>query len=160
MNELTKRILLESLQDKIAICEDCDWKGQPSDCEIYEETEGFGPEAITYHGAICPKCNGAEVRWIDKVEYEKSFTMTLNEMLEMGNLDSNIYEGFRIGRGKKIYWYVTPMPKSGLYKCLPIEEHGMLGWPRWIPGINEITIVPKRQDGIQTDHLLRRKNNV
>lgn len=44
-------------------------------------------------------------------------------------------EGFMIGRGKKIYWYITPMPRSGRYRCLPIDENGKLGWPRYVyPG--------------------------
>jgi len=27
-------------------------------------------------------------------------------------------EGFSIGRGKVLYWYITPYPNSGLYRCL------------------------------------------
>ncbi len=48
-----------------------------------------------------------------------------------GNPDTNI-KGFTIGKGKKIYWYITPMPNSGRYRCLPIEKDGKLGWPRMI----------------------------
>jgi hypothetical protein len=27
-------------------------------------------------------------------------------------------KGFTIGKGKVLYWYVTPFPNSGLYRCL------------------------------------------
>ena len=69
--------------------------------------------------------------------------MTLNEMIELGDLDPKKFEGFTIGKGKKIYWYITPMPKSGLYRCLPIEENGKLGWARWVSGNIQVYRVPK-----------------
>jgi len=70
--------------------------------------------------------------------------MTLNEMLESGDLDPDKYEGFTIKNGKKVYWYITPMPNSALYRCLPIEGD-KLGWPRWIPGSTEINLTPKKE---------------
>lgn len=64
MNKLLK--LIEENKDKIAFCDDCDWQGIPSDCETFQETEGFAPEQIEYTVAICPKCSSEEVRFIDK----------------------------------------------------------------------------------------------
>jgi len=69
--------------------------------------------------------------------------MKLNDMLELGDLDPNQYKGFTIKKGKKIYWYIIPMPKSGLYKCLPVGDDYTLGWPRWIPGNTKVHLVPK-----------------
>jgi len=68
--------------------------------------------------------------------------MTLNEMQQLGDIDPKEYEGFTIGNGKKIYWYITPYPSSGLYRCLPIESN-KLGWPRWVTGNIEVHLVPK-----------------
>jgi hypothetical protein len=40
--------------------------------------------------------------------------------------------GFTIGKGKKLYWYLTPYCSKKFvgYRCLPVEKHGLLGWPR------------------------------
>ena len=40
-------------------------------------------------------------------------------------------KGFTIGKGKELYWHITPMP-SGLYKCYRHLEDGHLGHPRYI----------------------------
>jgi len=52
-------------------------------------------------------------------------------------------EGFTIGRGKKVYWYITPMPKSGRYRCLPIDKDGKLGWPRFVSPGQTVKVVMK-----------------
>ena len=50
--------------------------------------------------------------------------------------------GFTIGKGRKLYWYITPMAGSGLYRCLPIEEGSdSLGWPRYIESSQDVTPV-------------------
>ena len=66
--------------------------------------------------------------------------MTLDEYIEQDFQNRNGVGGFTIGKGKKVYWYFTPMPRSGLYRVLPIEDDGTLGRPRWIPGDAEITV--------------------
>lgn len=48
--------------------------------------------------------------------------------------------GFTLGRGKKKYWYITPAPESGQYRCLPIEEGGKLGWPVYHYPNKKVTI--------------------
>ena len=73
-----------------------------------------------------------------KIEYKLNMKtkMTIDEYIHFidGNPDTNI-KGFTIGKGKKIYWYITPMPRSGRYRCLSIDENGKLGWPRYVyPG--------------------------
>ena len=65
MNKLFKLIENEKYEDHIAVCDDCDWEGAPSDCETYTDIDGFLPEGTEYTIAICPKCNGEEVHFID-----------------------------------------------------------------------------------------------
>lgn len=68
--------------------------------------------------------------------------MTLNEMFDtIGELHSSIHKGFSIGRGKKVYWYITPCSRRGLYRVLPIENDGSLGWARYIPGEATINVI-------------------
>jgi hypothetical protein len=38
-------------------------------------------------------------------------------------------KGFSIGKGKKLYWYLTPNIRLNKFRCLSIER-GTLGWPR------------------------------
>ena len=80
---------------------------------------------------------------MNKVETSKTEDMTITEYIDMDEDDENI-EGFTIGKGKKIYWYITPMSKRGLYRCLPIEEHGKLGWPRFVPANQKIKVYYRR----------------
>lgn len=47
--------------------------------------------------------------------------------------------GFTIGKGKKLYWFITPN-KCGTYRCLGYEEGDTLGWPRNVENNQEITI--------------------
>jgi hypothetical protein len=49
-------------------------------------------------------------------------------------------EGFTIGRGKALYWYITPMPRSGTYRCIRTFENGEIGSPRSIDPDKLITI--------------------
>ena len=57
--------------------------------------------------------------------------MTITEYIDQAMCDDPTVKGFTIGRGKKIYWYITPMP-SGVYQCLPFENDNTLGWPRMV----------------------------
>ena len=65
--------------------------------------------------------------------------MTITHYLSLEPVDG--CEGFTIRSGKKVYWYVSPMPRSGLYRVLPVEADGSLGWPRYVPGSTRITLV-------------------
>jgi hypothetical protein len=59
--------------------------------------------------------------------------MTITDYIEKDFPNrSDTIKGFTIGKGKKVYWYISPMPKSGLYRCLPQEKDGSLGWPRFV----------------------------
>ena len=71
--------------------------------------------------------------------------MTLNDYIQADYPDypNSDIEGFTIKNGKKVYWYITPMPKSGLYRCLPVEKDKTLGWPRYISGDTEINVILK-----------------
>lgn len=66
--------------------------------------------------------------------------MTLTNYIEKDFPDRNDIEGFSIGRGKKIYWYITPMPKSGLYRCIPVDKDGHLGWPRFVEPYQTVVV--------------------
>lgn len=48
-------------------------------------------------------------------------------------------EGFSIGKGKKIYWYISPSP-LGFYYAYPQEPNGILGWRRQLKVNDKITI--------------------
>lgn len=84
---------------------------------------------------------------IKKIKAEMD-TMTIDDYIHFvvdfcdWNPAHNI-KGFTIGRGKKVYWYITPMPKSGKYRCLPIEERGLLGWPRFVYPDQIVKVVRK-----------------
>ena len=66
--------------------------------------------------------------------------MTITEYLETVFDFREDLLGFTIGRGKKLYWYITPMPRQGLYRCLPIEKgEDSLGWPRFVTPTQEVT---------------------
>lgn len=39
--------------------------------------------------------------------------MTIDEYIFNDIVADDGVKGFTIGRSKKIYWYITPMPKSG-----------------------------------------------
>ena len=67
--------------------------------------------------------------------------MTITDYLNKCIADEKGVKGFTIGRGKKVYWYITPMPRSGTYRCLPIDEPGLLGWPRFVKWDQEIQVV-------------------
>jgi len=69
--------------------------------------------------------------------------MTLNDYIEQDYPNRTDIKGFTIRNGKKVYWYITPMPKSGLYRCLPVEKDETLGWPRWVPGDTSIKVIYK-----------------
>jgi len=58
--------------------------------------------------------------------------MTITDYIEQDFPDKRVHHGFTIGRGKKIYWYITPYSSRGVYRCLPIEKDGSIGWPRFI----------------------------
>lgn len=71
-------------------------------------------------------------------------TLTLDDLA--GRFDELMTEprprakGFSIGRGKKLYWYITPYPRSGFYRCVPLEPDGELGWPRWCSPYQKVTV--------------------
>lgn len=68
--------------------------------------------------------------------------MTIQEMVEMDYPIPDLHKGFTIGKGKRVYWYVTPMPRSGRYRCLGLEEdNGRLGWPRYVYPDAKVSIV-------------------
>jgi len=74
-----------------------------------------------------------------------SITLTLDDLAhlfdELMTESQPRAEGFTIGKGKKLYWYITPYPKSCLYRCVPIEESdGELGWPRWCSPYQKVTV--------------------
>lgn len=48
-------------------------------------------------------------------------------------------KGFTIGRGRKLYWFITPMP-SGYYKCYGYEKGDTLSWSRQVEVEDKITI--------------------
>lgn len=50
-------------------------------------------------------------------------------------------KGFTIGRGRKLYWYITPGTSKAMYRCLGFESDSKLGWPRWVYPDQEINIV-------------------
>lgn len=49
-------------------------------------------------------------------------------------------KGFTIGRGKAIYWYVTPMARSGTYRCMRQYDNGEIGAPRSISPTQIVTV--------------------
>jgi hypothetical protein len=66
--------------------------------------------------------------------------MTITEYLETVFDHREDLLGFTIGKGKKLYWYITPMPKFGRYRCLPVEDgQDSLGWPRTVLPTQEVT---------------------
>lgn len=72
--------------------------------------------------------------------------MTITEYIETVFDFREDLLGFTIGKGKKLYWYITPMPRVGLYRCLPIEEGSdSLGWPRSVEASQEVTPVYKSE---------------
>jgi hypothetical protein len=72
------KLLIEMKHTKdpfvFAACGSCNWTGDPSECETYEDDDGWGTK--TYTVAICPKCNEEEVIWLRKSEYEKYVLFT------------------------------------------------------------------------------------
>lgn len=72
----------------------------------------------------------------------KPVTLTLNDLAHFFDeymLDPRPKaKGFTIGRGKKLYWYITPYTYH--YRCLPIEPNGDLGWPRWCGPYQKVTV--------------------
>ena len=60
------------------------------------------------------------------------------EMFDMGNRVKAA--GFRIGKGKKLYWYIDPT-LYGMYRCIPLEADHSLGWPRYVTPDQEVTVV-------------------
>lgn len=65
--------------------------------------------------------------------------MTITEYIEADFPNNKKIRGFSIGKGKKIYWYITPL-NSGLYRCLPLENDKTLGWPRFVTFDQSVTI--------------------
>ena len=69
-------------------------------------------------------------------------TLTLDDLA--GRFDELMTEprpkaaGFTIGRGKKLYWYITPYTDH--YRCLPVEPNGDLGCPRWCGLYQKVTV--------------------
>jgi hypothetical protein len=52
----------------VALCDDCDWTGKPSDCETHEEQDGW--ENPSYQVAVCPKCGLDTVIWLTQEEMD------------------------------------------------------------------------------------------
>jgi hypothetical protein len=69
--------------------------------------------------------------------------VTLNELAERFDelmIDKHAI-GFTIGKGKKLYWYITPYSRRTVsYRCLPNEGGGELGWPRFCPPDQMVTV--------------------
>lgn len=85
---------------------------------------------------------------IPKFLRPKNKKTTLGKLAEnfrewMGtDIDSKVKaKGFRIGKGTKLYWYITPMPETGKYRCFPVEDDGKLGYPVYHYPEKEVTIV-------------------
>lgn len=53
----------ETGREVVAHCEGCEWDGSPGDCEQYQEQDGW--ENPPYTVAICPKCGGEEVIFLE-----------------------------------------------------------------------------------------------
>ncbi len=53
----------------VAICDDCNWNGKPSDCKTYKEDDGW-ESGIQYTVAICPDCNEENVIWLTQEEMD------------------------------------------------------------------------------------------
>jgi len=51
------------------------------------------------------------------------------------------YNGYTIGNGHKVYYFVTPMTKSGKFRCSPLDK----GQPRYVDGKQLITIIRKKK---------------
>lgn len=49
-------------------------------------------------------------------------------------------KGFTIGRGKQLYWFITPSSNTGKYRCHPQYDNGEIGYGRWIYPETKITI--------------------
>jgi len=70
LNKLLKELSETEKPDYVvAICDDCDWRGKPSDCETYEEDDGW-ESGIEYTVAICPKCKEENVIWLTQKEMD------------------------------------------------------------------------------------------
>ena len=54
----------------IAICDDCNWSGKTSECKTYWERDSW--ETPEYGVAICPKCNGENVRFYNDPTNQKT----------------------------------------------------------------------------------------
>lgn len=50
-----------------------------------------------------------------------------------------IAKGFTVGRGKKLYWYITPVG-SGYYRVHGLEEDGKLSWPRSVNPEDKVVV--------------------
>ena len=57
-----------------AHCETCKWDGSPSDCEQYQEQDGW--ENPPYTVAICPKCGSEEVIFIEEPNFYDRIQLT------------------------------------------------------------------------------------
>lgn len=84
---------------------------------------------------------------IERIKVEMG-TMTIDDYIQLIDVHLPLdgrepdIKGFTIGRGKKVYWYVSPM-KSGKYRCLAVEKGGKLGWPRFVNWDQMVKVVRK-----------------
>ena len=70
MNDILKGLKVsKSPVFVVAICDDCDWRGKPSDCETYEDDDGW-ESSNSYTVAICPECKEENVIWLTQKEMD------------------------------------------------------------------------------------------
>lgn len=62
--------------------------------------------------------------------------------LDVPSLVNNL-RGFKVSKGKKVYYYAVRTKKDRWFKCFSIEDSGMLGWPVNYPSNKRITLVFK-----------------
>lgn len=70
-------------------------------------------------------------------------SMTLDEMLFSHKLDPSKHKGFTIGKGRKIYWYITTVEHLGKYRVFPVDKNGQLGYSRYLTGDSLVNIIFK-----------------
>lgn len=105
--------------------------------EVYINTVGY--EVI--QGVNVPTIFNEYPEYIDKligVEFKhiKCKICFLQEYTRNADLDSDLHEGFTIGKGKILYWCFV-WHSTGNVTCHP-KKHG--GYPRWITGDTIITV--------------------
>ena len=71
--------------------------------------------------------------------------MTLQEMIEKDLPDSKIHKGFRVVKGKIVYWYFNSNKFNGSYRCWELDELGYLVSDRYIRSDAQVILVEKEK---------------